>query len=256
MKTTSVLLATIAMFLSSNTLFAQWNFPLQNTTGSITVKDFANGDREIKVTGSAWSDEVEVQRWGSNAMVILRTNGNVVASKLVRPLSQISFGAFAGTRPNSIPNLQPELVLNCELGGGDDMFSCDSSIFDLVAVSGGSGNDVIYAAPSATWAFGEEGNDYLIGGDHQAAVLDGGDGNDFVVGGKGDDFLLGGEGSDYLSSRAASSTDGSDIVRTDESFLTFDTGIDDEVGDYYQADSTDELRRGTGDYGIIVVFVD
>jgi hypothetical protein len=63
---------------------------------------------------------------------------------------------------------------------------------------GGDGNDVFYnntAAPA--YAYGENGNDALIGGSGND-VLSGGPGNDALTGNGGNDFLDGGAGNDRL----------------------------------------------------------
>lgn len=75
------------------------------------------------------------------------------------------------------------------------------------AISGGSGNDQIYAGYGRDVVSGNAGNDRLFG---QAGndVIYGGFGNDFIHGGSGDDQLFGGPGDDTIIGGA-----GSDILR-------------------------------------------
>jgi len=75
-------------------------------------------------------------------------------------------------------------------------------------LSGGQGDDTIYAGGGADVVDGDQGDDALYGGagDDQ---IDGGQGDDLIDGGAGDDVLVGGQGEDAFVFRAG---DGDDII--------------------------------------------
>jgi Ca2+-binding RTX toxin-like protein len=73
-------------------------------------------------------------------------------------------------------------------GAGDDFLW--ATRYDGDRLSGGSGNDRIFArGGDDVYVTGEAGDDYV----------DGGSGNDFIDGGKGSDILVSGEGSDIIN---------------------------------------------------------
>ncbi len=96
-------------------------------------------------------------------------------------------------------------ILFLALGGNDSIY-VDSSVINKVVVFGGDGNDTINAAGAAAAVLldGGDGNDYLVGGQYDDVliagsgtnVLYGGDGNNRFVGG-GNDSMVGGIDSDY-----------------------------------------------------------
>jgi len=258
MKAKLVLAAVISIVFSANAAFAQFHWEnLINAQGSITTK-VEGLITTVTVTGSSASDRVEVERIGSSAMVKLYNNERLIRQKLVRPVGlpgilpanesfgNSSTGGGGFTRPEYQFRNGKELWLECKLGEGNDHFSCDSNIFDQIAVYGGGGDDILISGPSISYMFGGKGDDIILGGS-SAELLMGEKGNDWIVGGDGDDFIVGGPGSDILSSIGNVGTDGSDEVFTG----TVVYNSDDEDFDMFWVDSTDNIRIGVTDNGTI-----
>lgn len=77
----------------------------------------------------------------------------------------------------------------------------DVPITSIVAY-GGTGNDILSNLTDIPCTlYGEDGNDYIIGGSGNDR-LDGGPGSDVISGGPGNDTLIGGPGNDHLSGDA------------------------------------------------------
>ena len=95
-------------------------------------------------------------------------------------------------------------------GAGDDIVDMTSQRYDYegsgVKISGGSGNDTIWASRGSNILFGDEGDDRLIGGKDND-LLSGGSGNDRMHGGGGEDiFTFGGDwGNDSVEQLAGGS---------------------------------------------------
>ena len=95
-------------------------------------------------------------------------------------------------------------------GAGDDIVDMTSQRYDYegsgVKISGGSGNDTIWASRGNNILFGDEGDDRLIGGKDND-LLSGGSGNDRMHGGGGEDiFTFGGDwGNDSVEQLAGGS---------------------------------------------------
>jgi hypothetical protein len=238
-------MTSVFLFLCVSPAFGQfsWTHPL-NYGGSISTKVYSNVD-VIVVTGTAASDRVEVVNVGRSALVKLYSNERLVQQKWVQNNDRVP------TLPgNRIPGqtLGRELWLQCRLLGGNDHFKCSSNLFDLVEVNGGSGDDVIEAGPSITYAFGDDGDDQLFGGS-QSDFLSGDAGSDFVIGGKGNDWISGGPGTDFLSAIGDGGTDGADRVLPN---YWWDEGNgDDGAEDYFWADTTDMINARSGDVGVV-----
>lgn len=73
---------------------------------------------------------------------------------------------------------------------GDDWFSNDTAI--PCVLSGGAGNDTLYAGSANDSIYGGDGDDCLYGG-AGSDWLYGNDGTDLLYGMEGDDYLAGGE---------------------------------------------------------------
>jgi len=68
----------------------------------------------------------------------------------------------------------------------------------FIEFAGGGGDDIFVNATSAfAIAYGESGNDILVGGNFGNALI-GGRGDDILIGGVSDDFLIGENGRDLL----------------------------------------------------------
>jgi Ca2+-binding RTX toxin-like protein len=97
--------------------------------------------------------------------------------------------------------------------GGDDSFTIsDLSGTDVqrIGFAGGAGNDTLDGSQTSTKiiAYGDEGNDKLLGGSANDYLF-GGDGDDRVDGEKGDDTMIGGAGNDTLG---WDDGDGNDLI--------------------------------------------
>jgi Ca2+-binding RTX toxin-like protein len=103
-------------------------------------------------------------------------------------------------------------------GGNDTLTVGDLSNTDirLLEFSGGKGNDLLSGATTniTVNAFGDSGNDTLVGG-RARDNLNGGSGDDIIIGAKGDDRMIGGLGNDVL---AWADGDGSDRMSGDEGY--------------------------------------
>ena len=93
-------------------------------------------------------------------------------------------------------------------------------------VFGGAGDDRLYA----NVAYGEDGNDYLLGDEDIEDMLDGGTGNDVLAGYSGNDSLFGGDGQDTLKGG-----DGDDLL---------DAGFGDDT--VHAGNGNDTLLGGDG----------
>jgi Ca2+-binding RTX toxin-like protein len=146
------------------------------------------------------------------------------------------------------PGLQGPAPAGCTADGTDLL--CAANAVMAVEVHGGAGDDSIEndSSVGSFTAFGESGDDVLLGGADKD-VLDGGDGNDRLIGGDGDDDLSDGAGDDHLSGGAgddhAGSGSGGDVL---------DGGAgDDTLGGGADADTlvggggADVLDAGAGD---------
>lgn len=87
-------------------------------------------------------------------------------------------------------------------------------------VNGGNGNDIIDGGPGNDILNGDAGDDTLYGGDGND-TLDGGTGNDTLYGGKGDDRLYGGDGDDILYGDNGPGTNPNDFTHTEIYSKTF-----------------------------------
>ena len=255
MKARLFLAVVISIVFSANAAFAQFQWDnLISPRGSITT-EVEGVITTVTVTGSSASDRVEVESVDNFARVKLYSNERLIIQKLVRPVgltelssANESFGTGGGgfTRPEFQFGNGEELWLECELGGGNDHFSCESDIFDQIVVYGGNDDDILISGPADSYIFGGKGDDIILGG-NSAELLMGETGDDWIVGGDGDDFIVGGRGNDILSSAGKKSTDGSDELFTG----TVVYNSDDEDSDMFWVDSTDNIRIGVTDNGTV-----
>ena len=105
----------------------------------------------------------------------------------------------------------------------------------VIEFAGGHGDDVFVNATSVyAVAYGESGNDILVGG-HFGNALIGGRGHDILVGGVSDDFLIGESGRDLLFGGPGIDVlrggNGRDQVLDLDPFDAFDDGDSDFFGD-------------------------
>ena len=104
------------------------------------------------------------------------------------------------------------------MGAGDDIVDMTSERFlcegDLLRISGGAGNDVIWANRGSSVLLGDGGNDRIVGGS----------GDDIIAGGSGNDSLHGGGGNDIFTFCAGWGND--EVVQLEKGAVTlwFETG--------------------------------
>ena len=115
------------------------------------------------------------------------------------------------------------------------------SQIDWVEVYGGAGNDKITNLASSNvslFAYGDAGNDTLIGGSG-SDNLSGEDGNDSVVGGGGDDYLWGDDGKDTIDGGK-----GDDEIYGDQGNDQIDGGGGDDT--IYAGEGDDDISGDAG----------
>ena len=147
----------------------------------------------------SFADAISVRADPHNSsMLQAHVNGEVVASRAVSGLKQISIGAgrgsdFVSVELGSIPAADDVAI--CVWGGpGNDTIMGDSGVQCLY---GGPGNDLLDAGGGNDTLRGDSGNDDLSGGD-DADWMCGDAGNDTLAGNWGNDRLLGAAGNDFL----------------------------------------------------------
>jgi Ca2+-binding RTX toxin-like protein len=116
---------------------------------------------------------------------------------------------FSGSNDNYSAHARERVVA----GAGDDRIDLDTSGFDAFGeqgndnligndqenvLSGGLGNDAVFGGAGDDAIFGDAGDDFLIGSDDDDQLF-GGDGLDELDGGEGRDLLAGGAGTDTLA---------------------------------------------------------
>jgi hypothetical protein len=138
---------------------------------------------------------------------------------------------------------------------GDDHFTNLTSLPSIAY--GNQGNDTLIGGSRADRFHGGPGDDELVGndgndelhGDHGNDRLDGGRGNDSLHGWYGDDALMGGSGNDYLSAYEGNDWlhggSGDDVLKGHEGddLLIGDAGND----ELYGWEGNDRLFGGDGD---------
>ncbi|PCI63652.1 MAG: hypothetical protein COB37_04280 [Kordiimonadales bacterium] len=113
------------------------------------------------------------------------------------------------------------------------------------SISGGDGDDLIFASGGADSIDGGAGNDVIFGGS-QDDTINGGAGNDEIFNSAGDDLVSGGSGDDTLRGNA-----GNDILTGDSGndLFFFRAGDgNDHVTDFSVTDDTLELSLTTTDF--------
>lgn len=110
----------------------------------------------------------------------------------------------------------------CGNAGADRLHDGCGSTGDYI--SGGDGDDTMYACQGSVTLMGDAGDDYIQGGTG-ADVLDGGAGNDDLFGRMGDDVIHGGAGNDMLSEAEVYGSDfDRDQLYGDAGYDTLDAG--------------------------------
>jgi Ca2+-binding RTX toxin-like protein len=166
----------------------------------------------VTLDRSTLTDDLTFEMGGVNTETAL-SDGTVVIN-----VERVTFQAGSGD--DTVTTLDGDD--NLTGGGGGDSLSGGAG-YDWLY--GGNGNDTLDTGEDAYYAFGEAGDDSIVGGSGIYDLLYGGDGNDTIdtgtggglaVGEGGDDSLTGGSGDDQLNGGAGSDTvtggEGSDYV--------------------------------------------
>jgi trimeric autotransporter adhesin len=145
--------------------------------------------------------------WGAQLKLQVGTQGDSVTFGITnwidhywsRAGTNSEFGIQEARFDNGIVWSLEDLVgLANKVTVGDDVLV---DVLEKNALSGGSGNDLIYGLSGPNVLQGNDGDDHIIGGDDDDLLISGGDGNDILEGGNGSDVLDGGAGDDDLSPR-------------------------------------------------------
>ncbi|MBI1840204.1 MAG: N-acetylmuramoyl-L-alanine amidase, partial [Verrucomicrobia bacterium] len=142
-----------------------------------------------------------------------------------------------------------------EGGANDDLIDL-RGVRSTATISGGSGNDTIYASRGGGVYNGDDGQDVIVGhadeDDGYAGAKDtinGGAGDDTLTGNGGDDLIDGGTGNDILYGNAGKDTltggDGNDTLHGGDDKDTLNGNAGSDV--LYGEDGNDTLSGGDGD---------
>jgi RTX calcium-binding nonapeptide repeat (4 copies) len=138
---------------------------------------------QVDVLGGPGDDTIEVGSGtldGGHGADVMRVRGPQAASTV----------SYA-TRTAGVSVTEDGVANDGEPGEGDDVGP------GIVAVTGGSGDDVLFAGDEPHHLDGRAGNDRLVGGPRDDD-LTGGLGDDVLLGAGGDDQLLAGPGADVI----------------------------------------------------------
>ena len=142
--------------------------------------------------------ELSIELDSSESAQVSSVNGNVLIGLSNNGSPYVPFTGI-GTIPAAS-------IVSLNIFGGDDANTIDLSNVTLATYSnltslqafGDDGNDVLIGSPDlASQLFGEDGHDSLTGGAADD-VLNGGDGNDTIVGNAGNDSITAGDGADTV----------------------------------------------------------
>jgi len=173
------------------------------TGGSITIKDFTNGDLGITlanapeiVTDFGPATRTEFQKVDHFVQVGTDLNGNPIFEPV---FANFFDDASNDTRTTSDPGrLTPPIGDNNNLihaGGGSDFIASGAGDDQLF---GDAGSDTIFAGAGDDRLSGGTDGDFLDGGPG-SDTLSGDEGDDTVYGGAGNDSLVGGPGNDFMN---------------------------------------------------------
>ena len=129
-------------------------------------------------------------------------------------------------------------------GDGNDTIRIDSAVTIAVELSGGLGDDELFAGGGAALLRGDEGDDLLMGGASDDQLF-GGTGADTLLGEGGNDLLEGNDGDDMLDGG-----DGEDTLRGGQGIDMLVGGRDQDLleggdgDDFLQGDRGDDILRG------------
>lgn len=208
--------------------------------GGIGNDDFVwlNGDNSDAISGGLGADALQV-------------SGHETLGDVFQLTSSGSGARFS--RTNLVPfslNFSTVEFLVVEGGGGNDSFTvtlvAGAARPSEISFGGGDGRDSLDASATSlpVFAFGDAGNDTLIGG-RGADSLQGGADDDMLTGNSGADDLHGGDGIDAIDGGSgrdfAAGDDGDDVIRGGADQDTLE-GNDGE--DIIHGDGGDDCIRG------------
>ena len=213
-----------------------------NAAGSTTL---AGGDGDDTFTAS-----------GDDSFAMIDAGAGV--DDLVFNANTSTYGAYA--LPDGLENYANTVVAGSVVGNGLDNVIRIAQADANATISGGGGNDKIYAGGGVVQ--GGTGNDRVEGGDRIEGgagndTLIGDDGSDAIFGGSGNDRLEGGAGADALAGEAGDDSlfggDGADSLSGGSGNDAIDPGLgDDTIDGGGGADAMTYESRSTAITGNVV----
>jgi Ca2+-binding RTX toxin-like protein len=206
------------------------------------VTDIVDGGlgRDVqKVYGSNGNDSFVLRRNSTNDVILDTSQPG--SSLLIDNIEQIDVQGNSGNDLLTVGNL-------------------DGTDLTVAAFIGGDGNDTLDGSGTNTtlWAWGENGNDSLVGG-NGADWFSGGDGNDTLLAGAGADYLEGNNGNDVLSGENGNDSlyggDGNDSLSGGTGNDSIFGGAGDDAIRWNSGDGNDTIDGGTG-YDTLTMYGD
>jgi|GEM_PF-3680148 len=143
-----------------------------------TGTDWTGTREAVSITGKNKITDVFTGGGSDSAILVLTDDANGDAAFVDDIYSALPDDMTAGSRLTNITTVYA--------GAGDDVVDFTSQRYssqtvEKMVLHGGDGNDVLWTANTASWLFGDAGNDKLSGSTK----------NDVLVGGSGDDTMYG-----------------------------------------------------------------
>lgn len=168
--------------------------------GSITVKNFNNGDLSINIIDGEIREPINHINGDANNNTLTGTvgNDNITGHDGVDVLYGLGGDdQLVGDAAGDWGRFQYDLLYGG--AGNDSLFASDGGSYQ----EGGSGNDNLHGGASVDELYGGAGSDTISSGtDFLRDVIDGQEGHDYLYGGWGDD-VYGGSGNDYILGEGA-----------------------------------------------------
>ena len=213
------------LFVATETIFASVFF--NGNAGSDTFKFWPGPSALLACTlqGGQGNDYIDVD--AADTSII---NGNlgddqifVGGSDVLGNTTIVSNSSIYGGQGNDTIKLYGEITNNLINGGlGEDII--DGSSASGFAAYGNEGNDSLLGGVGDDHLHGDIGNDSIVGGEGNDTLI-GGLGNDSIYGGAGNDIIDGGRGADIMDGGVGINTF---LLATGDSFAAT-SGIDDTV---------------------------
>ncbi len=212
-----------------------------------------------EVFGTNQSDDIDIGFDSTHKRIVVTAGGRSDTLKVGQSIYETTLVSIFGEGGDDRIIVDYPGTTFIDGGDGNDHIECrtvrrNAFEIDVDNISGGAGNDVIYASTRFSTVQGNAGNDLLIGtagrddlrggdgrdtlygmsgidtlhGDAGNDVIDGGTWTDYIYGGSGQDTIDGGAGADSISADA-----GDDLVHGNDGNDTISggTGNDTLYGD-------------------------